>query len=195
MAFLKYLGIFTTIATSYFCLCGETSKFFIKYKKHSKDIVKTLKDGYGNQQILGSVDVFDIIYPKEPEIEDIGIAKKHLEKDYPELWKLKNSVMEISRDRLNLINTIINRNFPSRIRELLKGTDSSILFYEDVYIEIFSEIQNNMNNESRRLLPRVNGDTTILYAYYEPDKHKILLVHNIFILEENLRYLKELLIH
>jgi hypothetical protein len=167
----RYLCFYNYI---FYCLFGETSKFFRKYKKHSKAIVKLLKNGYCNESILGSIKDFNVIYPKEPEIEDIGIAKLHLEKDYPKIWKLKNDVKEISENRLKLINTLINQNFPLKIEELLKK-DDSILYYENIFYEILNEIQNNMDGRHRNLNLGINGDTTLFLGYFEPNQHDILL--------------------
>ena len=66
--------------------------FFSKYADHSKEIGKILKNGYGKPELFGSVKDFEIVYPSPPKIEDIGIANKHLEKDHPETWKLKEEI-------------------------------------------------------------------------------------------------------
>jgi hypothetical protein len=41
-----------------------------------------LKNGYGKQEICGSINDFQIIYHNEPKVENMGIANIHLEKDY-----------------------------------------------------------------------------------------------------------------
>jgi hypothetical protein len=72
----------------------HSSYFFRKYQSHSKDIIKKINEGYGNLNFLGSINDFKIIYPHEADIEDIGIANLHLEKDCQEICKLKKDAID-----------------------------------------------------------------------------------------------------
>ncbi len=84
----------------------EETQFFSKHADHSKQIVKTLKNGYGKQQILGNRYILYIIFPKEPEVEDIGNGNSHLKSGYPELWELKNLLYANSGQRLQNMKEI-----------------------------------------------------------------------------------------
>ena len=157
---------------NYFKNGEKISLFFSDYAVHSIRIAGIIKKGYGidNQEIFGSIKGFEINYPRKPKIKDIGKAKIHLEKDYPEIWGSKNRVKEISRARLTLINTIINQNFRRRIPQILSNFHD-VTHYNEIFDEVFNEIQNNMNRESRKLGIRQSNDNIFFQAYFEPNQH------------------------
>jgi hypothetical protein len=154
-------------------ILGETSKFFRAYKKHSKDIARIIKQGYGNGSIVGSVNYFDIKYPEEPQIEDIGIATIHLKKDFPDIWKEKNTVFQESKKYLDNIRTIITE-FEIEVRKTIEENFDyrqctepnedidKVCYYPDTFLEIFKIIQNKGGKD---LNPAINGK----HPYYSYD--------------------------
>jgi hypothetical protein len=65
---------------NYFKNGQKISRFFSDYAVHSIKIAGIIKEGYGNQEICGSIKGFEIKYPKEPKIKNIEKTKIHLEK-------------------------------------------------------------------------------------------------------------------
>lgn len=157
---------------NYYKYGEKTSRFFSDYADHSIKIASYIKKGYGinNQEFLGSVNGFEIKYPKEPQIKNIGKAKIHLEKDYPSIWILKNRVKEISKDHLNLINTVINQNFRRRIRQILSNFRQNN-YPDEIFDEVLKEIQNNMNEERRKLKIKQSSNTFFFEGYFESDRN------------------------
>lgn len=137
-----------------------SSAFFSKYADHSKDIVKILKNGYGKGDMLGSIDDFHISDPKDPNIEDFGNAKKHLEKGYTDTWHLKESAYNESKNRLQEIKEIIKK-FQTRVNKIIDEKSNFKLFrdnpfeellkdkyyYPDIGFEIFKDMRNNAVNQ------------------------------------------------
>jgi hypothetical protein len=76
-----FKSIFTSYNSKYnnhFNSLKNKSKFFSKYADHSIEIAEIIKKGYGNQDILGSVNDFEIIYPHEPKGKEYINPKIHL---------------------------------------------------------------------------------------------------------------------
>ena len=66
------------------------------YHAHSIDVMTIIKNGFGSETgILGScaytMDAINIELPKEPEIVNIGLAREHLKRGYPCIWKSKTT--------------------------------------------------------------------------------------------------------
>jgi len=150
----------------------KISRFFSDYAVHSIKIAVIIKEGYGinNQEIFGSIKGFNIKYPKEPKIKNIGKAKIHLEKDYSEIWILKNKVKEISKARLNLINILINQNFRKSLKEKLSNYPN-VTFYNEIFDEVFNEIQNNMDDIHSELITKQSNNLLFSEGYFKLGKY------------------------
>ncbi|MFZ0510660.1 MAG: hypothetical protein WAM14_03560 [Candidatus Nitrosopolaris sp.] len=173
-------------------------RFFRAYHEHSKDIVKVIKDGFGiDSGILGECNynrgMIEIDYPKEPEMEDIGLARHHI---HPDIWKLKGEAESESKTILSEIQTIMS-NFDSKIRtELEKETETGIrlirkdsylfilsdvfqsCYYNDLSFEIFDEIKMRIDGkQARELCPGYDftNDNHSLYKLSFEKEGRILL--------------------
>jgi hypothetical protein len=87
--------------------------FFLNYHKHSKEIVKIMKSGFGEESgVLGRCndrnDVVTIQRLQEPEIEGIGFTRSHLPNGYPKYWKLKEDAVSDSSKILSQIEQIMD---------------------------------------------------------------------------------------
>ena len=123
------------------------AQFFSDYAVHSKDIAKIINDGYGNTTILGSVYGFEIEFPKEPEMEDIGKAKIHLENDYPNIWKEKQEAFKKSKECLEKIKEI-EKEFNIRFQKIIQEKDifnefkpNFVCIHEKIIDEILKKIK------------------------------------------------------
>ena len=75
------------------------------------------------------IGIIEILYPKEPEIEDIGLARHHLQNGYPNIWKLKEEAKSESNTILSRIENLKN-DFDSKITtELEKKTKTGTITY------------------------------------------------------------------
>ncbi|MDN5868097.1 MAG: hypothetical protein L0H55_11970, partial [Candidatus Nitrosocosmicus sp.] len=153
---------------------GSTSAFFSNYADHSKQIVRILKEGYGNKEIFGSVDDFEITYPSDPKIEDIGIVNKHLEKDYPLLWELKEEFFKDSEKHLRTIEKTImkfknetqriiedNSEFKDYSKKSVQKTNDNKYYYPEIFLEIFIAIKDLKQNKTRGIAIGSNDNETI----------------------------------
>lgn len=128
-------------------VCAKKSlRFFRAYHNHSKEIADIIQNGFGRQSgILGdckyNTGIIEIQYPKEPEIEDIGLARHHLQNGYPHIWELKKEAESASRTILSEIENLKN-DFDSKITtELEKETKTcAILMRKENYLSILSEV-------------------------------------------------------
>jgi len=158
----------------------ERTQFFKDFADHSKKLSNTIKNGYDNPDCLGLIDEFNTIYPKDPTIEDLGIANSHLETGYPSLWTLKNQVYKDSKQRITNTECIIKR-FKTIVEKVMQDNgyryfdatyDINVkYYYPPLFLEIFREIQ----NRKRRELQITSGleDRSIgqLFVYFEGGNH------------------------
>jgi hypothetical protein len=124
----------------------ESLRFFMDYYDHSKYIADIMRKGFDRQSgILGDCKynrgAIEIQYPKEPEIEGIGLARHHLQNGYPHIWELKKETESASRTILSEIENLKN-DFDSKITaELEKKTKTgTILIRKNDYISTQSEV-------------------------------------------------------
>jgi hypothetical protein len=142
----------------------DSLRFFIDYHKHSTDIVDTVRNGFGRETgILGDslykTDGIDIQLPKEPELPDIGLARRHLQFGYPSIWnnktaaerectaiieKIKNIYRQIE-DRITTeiekdIVTIGNRLARTPSYFLPQSVYFQSFYYDNLVPQIFQEI-------------------------------------------------------
>jgi hypothetical protein len=152
--------------------------FSINYHKHSKEIVKIIKSGFGGESgILGRCNdengILIIQKPREPEIEDIGLARSHLQNGYPDYWKLEE---EAVRDSVKILEEIrqIKDNFETKVikvmEQILTKSQSTPVrkdshytlqtelfqscYYDDLITELFYEIRIRKRGKlPRKLIP------------------------------------------
>ena len=141
-------------------VCTEESvRFFRDHHNHSKDIITIINKGFGRESgILGDCKYHNgliiVQKPKEPEIADIGLARKHLQDGYPDIWKLKREA-ESKSDMILTDIEKIKTDFESKIiDEIERETDKthtklirkdyqsslSDIFHSCYYNELISEI-------------------------------------------------------
>jgi hypothetical protein len=180
--------------------------YFIKFHKHSKDIVKIIKNGFGEGSgILGNLTdehgINIIQRPKEPEIEDIGSARDHLQYGYPEYWTLKDESVSDSKEILGKIQRVKD-DFESRIvkeMEQKTGMTNSTLvrktnyyqsgnelfqncYYDDLISEIFYEIKMRKEGKMPRQLYLGFDFPTNHAGEYTGTAYKLLFGENCAIL-------------
>jgi hypothetical protein len=124
----------------------ESLRFFRDYHDHSKYIADIIRKGFGRQSgILGDCKydggAIEIQYPKEPEIEDMGLARHHLQNGYQDIWKKKGEAESESNRILSDIQSV-KADFESKITtELEKETKTGTrLIRKDEYFSTLSEV-------------------------------------------------------
>jgi hypothetical protein len=160
-------------------------QFFSFYAGHSEELINISLNAYGNWDFLGTVNEFTITYPSDPPIRHIGFFNSHLITGYSDNKKVKDNAIKISIGHLNNIKNI-TKEFESGLYEIIQTTgfkdnnkksrnEEDKYYYPDIIaIEVFREIQNQINNTPRKLNPNTSKNT-IIYAHFETDSDRMLL--------------------
>ena len=105
----------------------EQTEFFREYRKHSEYIGRIIFEAWGpSSNIFATCEYRDgrleRTNPSEPQLIDIGLARKHLQNGYPDLWKLKG---EEEADYIRICDDIANK-IESYQNIVLKEVDKEI---------------------------------------------------------------------
>jgi hypothetical protein len=151
-------------------------EYLTDYHKHSKDIVKIIKMGFGEDSgVLGNCSdnngIINIQTPKEPAIEDIGLGRNHLQYGYPVSWALRERAISESKETLG-DTQVVKDNFESYIvNEMKRKTEKTgttlvrkddyesskdelfqACYYDDLVNELFYEIKERKQGKRPRQL-------------------------------------------
>lgn len=149
--------------------------FASKYADHSKKLATIAKNAYGNNDLLGSVNEFTIIFPREPELDDLGITNQHLESAYPEIWSLKNlsfnesleylkDLVKIREDFKKRVDEVILKNSKFRSIGTTSNPDNLTAYYTpSIYLDTFKNIEYK-NNARKLSLQSVSDYLVCLYS-------------------------------
>ena len=152
-------------------------QFFREFHDHSAYIAKIIQTGFGKQSgILGDCKyhngLIQIQKPKEPEITHIGLARKHLQEGYQDIWKLKTEAEsdsdkllanlekvkisfeskvtgEMERETDQTHTKLIRKNYLDSLSEIFQSS-----YYNELISEIFYEIEiRKLGKQPRELYP------------------------------------------